>query len=228
MLKKSFIKILICFLFVVISSCTLEPFDSQKEIIENQVQEEVEETVVEKVSELFTTEIDDRTFVFETNDSKYLKKTGYTIWTTNKTNISSSFETINCEMYKSSGKTEAGYGVVFCQQKINTEDYMLCVMINTVGQYIIGNVVDAKFQKIEGWKDCSYLNKGYGVKNQLCITYDEKTQYFTININGKYVTKFKVMDDIKFEKTKIGYVVVISNLEKFPQKEVRVVFKEVE
>jgi len=79
MLKKSFIKILICFLFVVISSCTLEPFDSQKEIIENQVQEEVEETVVEKVSELFTTEIDDRTFVFETNDSKYLKKTGYTI-----------------------------------------------------------------------------------------------------------------------------------------------------
>ena len=87
---------------------------------------------------------------------------------------------------------------------------------------------DAKFQKIEGWKDCSYLNKGYGVKNQLCITYDEKTQYFAININGKYVTKFKVMDDIKFEKTKIGYVVVISNLEKFPQKEVRVVFKEVE
>lgn len=227
MIKKSFIAIFICFLFVVISSCTLEPFDSQKESFENQVQEDVEETVVKNISKLFSTEADDGTFVFETNDSKYLKKTGYTIWTTNKSNISNNFEIINCEMYKNSGKTEAGYGVVFCQQIINDEEYMLCVMINTVGQYIIGNVVNGKFQTIEGWKACTFLNRGYGVINQVCISFDEETQYFSVKFNGEIVSEFRVKEEINFENTKSGYVAVISNLENFPQKKVRVVFKEV-
>ena len=227
MIKKSFIKVLIC-LSVFISSCTLEPFDSKKEAFGNQVQEEIEETVVEEVNELFSNESDDRIFVFETNDTKYLKDSGYTIWTTNKTNISNNFETINCGMYKSSGKKEAGFGVVFCQQKINEKEFMLCVMINTDGQYIIGNVVNGKFQTIEGWESCTFLKKGYGVNNQICISFDEETQYFSVKINEEIVSKFKVNEDINFENTKSGYVVVISNLESFPQKKVRVVFNDAE
>lgn len=45
--------------------------------------------------------------------------TGWTLWTAPNVNAAESFEPLSVEMAKESGRAEAGFGTVFCVQKID-------------------------------------------------------------------------------------------------------------
>lgn len=208
-MKKNLFSILI--LILLITSCNLQPFTE----VEPPAQEETE---IEENTLLF--EDTGSEFVFESNDTKYITQNGYTIWCIKGTDPV--FSSRSLTAYKESGTGEAGYGMVFLHQKIDEKDFLLTVMINTKGQYIIGKVNDGDFSVISDWKNCTYLNKGYGVNNKIEITYSEEK--FILKINDKRITDFTVSEKISLNNTGYGYVTVISGTERFPENSVKIVF----
>lgn len=201
-------------------TCKLPQFENESENIE------LNESYVEEVTELFVKENNSEKYIFNTNEEKYLTNKGYTIWTTTSVNTTKSFENIEWFVQKESGNEDAGFGLVFCEQDIEDKKYMLCVMINTQRQYIIGEVKDGNFITLIDWKSSPYLNKGFGIKNKINISFNEEKKYFEIKFNDVYITEFKSNENIKFENSKRGFVVVISNAENFPQESVKVIFEQ--
>lgn len=190
----------------------------------------VDITVTNNISEESSLFVQDSSrpnkYVFETNDTRFLNENGYTCWTANTINTSSSFETINVEVSKINGSTSAGYGIVFCGQQINGKPYMLCVLITTQKLYTIGMIKNGVFSHLEGnWRSSSYLNAGYGVKNTLNVSYDNITNNFLLKINGSIVTTFTVQENISFSNSRSGLVAVISENEAFPEQSVKVEFE---
>lgn len=209
-------------IIALLSACGLSPIEEKKGI-------EADEPVnILEESSLFIEDSEyPSRYLFETNDSKYLNEKGFTIWTTTKTNTSNGFESISVEMAKLSGRAETGFGVVFCEQQFEEKPYMLTVMINANGLYTIGKVVNGVFYHLEGnWKFSDYINKGYGLKNTICISYNNLLESFVLKINDEEITTFTVPEKIKFKGSESGYVVVISNREEFPEKAVRVEFED--
>lgn len=205
-----------------ITACGLSPMQEKDNITSEEKVNLLEET------SLFAEDSNQTgVYLFETNDSKYLNKDGYTIWATNKTNQSNSFETITMEMSKISGRAEAGYGIVFCEQQIDDKPYMLTVLINANGLYTIGKIINGMFYHLEdNWKFSNHINKGYGFKNQISISYDNSKNSFLLKINESDITTFTVPEKISFKDSKSGFVVVISNKEAFPVKPVKIEFEE--
>ena len=121
-------------------------------------------------------------FTFETNDTKYLTADGWTIWTVPNANTTESFNPIVVEAVKESGRTEAGFGLVFCEQETGGRPFMLAVLINANGYYTVGKVCDGVFGHInDGWKNSNYINKGHGIKNTIAVAYDAGTKNFLVN-----------------------------------------------
>lgn len=216
-------KILIGFIVsIIFASCELAPFETT-ELVEPI---QPEHTYIEEQSTMFQQEEESNAFVFETNDTNYLTANGYTLWAVPNVNANETFEEISVEVTKESGRSEAGFGLVFCEQKIKEKSFMLTVLINSNGYYAIGKVYNGVFSHInDGWKSSNYINRGIGVKNLINISYDEHTENFTLKINEYEITKFTVEEQILFRESKWGYVVVIANNENFPKNSVKVLFE---
>lgn len=200
------------------SACSMTPFDGTESIIPD-------ETDMTENSAIFVADENLEQYVFETNDTKYISEKGYTLWMTAETNGGEHFENISATVCKESGRKEAGFGIMFCSQKIDDVPFMLTVLINANGMFAVGKVTDGLFSSITGWKSSAYINKGYGIKNRLDVSYDSNTNKFSLAINGYLVTTFAVSENIVFKDSKSGYVVVIANNESFPENSVKVTFE---
>ena len=216
-------KILIGFIVsIILASCELAPFETT-EVVEPI---QPEQTYIEEQSTMFEQEKESNVFTFETNDTRFLKTNGYTLWTVPNENANESFNPVAVEVIKESGRTEAGFGLVFCEQKIEGKPFMLAVLINANGYYTVGKVSDGVFCHInDGWKNSNFINKGYGIKNTISVAYDTGAKNFILKINSFEITSFTVSEQISFKNSRSGYVVVIANNESFPSKPVRVTFE---
>ena len=145
------------------SSCGLAPFEEGENL------RKPEQTNLQEESSMFEKDEQNKIFTFETNDTKYLGANGWTLWTVPNANTSESFNPVAVEVIKESGRTEAGFGLVFCEQKIEGKPFMLAVLINANGYYTVGKVSDGVFCHInDGWKNSNFINKGYGIKILKC------------------------------------------------------------
>lgn len=212
---SSYILVLIMFI-----SCELSPFEESTD------NKKTEESEVREESSLFKCNDSGTKYIFETNDTKYLHEKGYTLWTISNINSSNEFESLSVEVTKESGKGDAGFGIVFCEQNINKKKYMLSVLINANGFYTIGKVVDGVFTHINGgWKNSNYINRGLGYKNNINVTYDNINRNFVLSINDYIITDFTVSEEIKFKNSRSGFAAVISNNESLPNIPVKVMFE---
>lgn len=207
-------------LLTIMTSCELAPFE------EGQNPVTPEQTNVQEESTMFEEYEQNKMFIFETNDTKYLTPNGYTLWTVPQINTSENFNAISVKVTKESGRTEAGFGLVFCEQNIDEKPFMLAVMINTNGLYSIGKIYDGVFSHINnGWLKSNHIYSGLGVPNDISITFNNTNKNFTLSINNYEITSFTVNEKITFKNSRSGYVVVIANNENFPSKPVRVTFE---
>ena len=208
-------------LLTIMTSCELAPFE------EGQNPVNPEQTNVQEESTMFEEYEQNKTFIFETNDTKYLTPNGYTLWTVPQINTSENFNAISVKVTKESGRTEAGFGLVFCEQNIDEKPFMLAVMINTNGLYSIGKIYDGVFSHINnGWLKSNHIYSGLGVPNDISITFNNTNKNFTLSINNYEITSFTVNEKITFKNSRSGYVVVIANNESFPSKPVRVTYED--
>lgn len=208
-------------LLIIMTSCELAPFE------EGQNPVNPEQTNVQEESTMFEEYEQNKMFIFETNDTKYLTPNGYTLWTVPQINTSENFNTISVKVTKESGRTEAGFGLVFCEQNIDEKPFMLAVMINTNGLYSIGKIYDGVFSHINnGWLKSNHIYSGLGVPNDISITFNNTNKNFTLSINNYEITSFTVNEKITFKNSRSGYVVVIANNESFPSKPVRVTYED--
>lgn len=207
-------------LLTIMTSCELAPFE------EGQNPVTPVQTNVQEESTMFEEYEQNKTFIFETNDTKYLTPNGYTLWTVPQINTSENFNAISVKVTKESGRAEAGFGLVFCEQNIDEKPFMLAVMINTNGLYSIGKIYDGVFSHINnGWLKSNHIYSGLGVPNDISITFNNTNKNFTLSINNYEITSFTVNEKITFKNSRSGYVVVIANNENFPSKPVRVTFE---
>lgn len=202
------------------SSCGLASFEEGENLIKP------EQTNLQEESSMFEKDERNKIFTFETNDTKYLGANGWTLWTVPNVNASESFNPVAVEVIKENGRTEAGFGLVFCEQEIEGKPFMLAVLINANGYYTVGKVSDGVFCHInDGWKNSNFINKGYGIKNTISVAYDSGTRNFILKINGYEITSFTVSEQISFKNSRSGFAVVIANNESFPDKPVRITFE---
>lgn len=208
------------FIIAALSSCGLAPFEEGENLINP------DQTNLQEESSMFEKDEQNKTFTFETNDTKYLGAKGWTLWTVPNVNTSESFNPVAVELIKESGRTEAGFGLVFCEQEIEGKPFMLAVLINANGYYTVGKVSDGVFCHInDGWKNSNFINKGYGIKNSISVAYDTGNKNFILKINSYEITSFTVSEQISFKNSKSGFAVVIANNENFPGNPVRITFE---
>ncbi|WP_407427403.1 hypothetical protein [Treponema sp.] len=224
--KEYFITVLIAFLLVALLGCSLSPRTEETENSASCETNSTESTAVIEDSNLFESNSENNSsYIFFTNDSKYITSNGYTFWFPAHESSADSFETVEFSAYKESGRTESGYGVVFCNQDLDGKDFLLSLMINTRGQYIIGKVYDGEFSTISTWKTSSLLHKGIGIRNTVRIDYDDVKKLFIFYFNGYYAGDFSPVENVSITGGKTGFVVVVSNLENFPKTPVKVIFE---
>lgn len=207
-------------LFVILVSCELTPFEEGSNPVKP------EKTIVEEDSTLFEADEQHKIFTFETNDTKYLTSNGYTLWTVPNINTGEGFSSLSVKVTKESGRAEAGFGLVFCEQSIDDKSFMLTVLINTNGMYAIGKVCDGVFSHINnGWLKSDYIYSGLGVSNDISISFNDNNKNFILKINSYEIATFAIDEKIIFKNSKSGFAVVIANNESFPSKPVRVLFE---
>ena len=214
-------KLLIRLFFIIsFSSCGLDPFEDKTNSVSP------EQTKIIEESSLFASDEQHKSYTFETNKAEYLTANGWTLWTVPAVNTQEKFKPLTVEVIKKSGKTEAGFGIVFCSQEIEGKHFMLTVLINGNGYYTVGRVYNGVFSHInEGWKSSNFINKGYGIKNTIAITYDEVSRNFLLKIKDYSITEFTVSENISFKNSRYGFAVVIANNENFPNNPVKVTFE---
>lgn len=207
-------------LFSCLVNSSEDSFDSD-DVLENEQKDQ--NNVIEKDDELFV--LDNSKYVFETNSSRFISKKGYTVWTKSKINNSKIFEQINTVVAKESGNKDAGFGIVFCEKEDENGFFLLAVLINVKGMYTVGKYESGEFTSIVSWRSSGRLRTGYGVNNQISVSYIKETKEFSLSFNGQEVKRFSTGIDMDFLGTGCGYVTVISDSEKFPEVPVKVVFE---
>ncbi len=217
---KRVIQIILFILIIIMSSCHLEPFETDKKQIL------IEESVINEETTLFVKNNTNDSYCFQTNDNKYLSPTGFTLWTATFVNESDNFNPLSYTLYKESGKPDAGYGIVFCCQETDGVPFMLTVLINSKGMFSVGKVKNGVFSHInEGWKSSSFINRGYGVNNTISISYNYERNEFEIKINNTVISIFTIAENISFKNSRSGFVVIIAPDEDFPAVPVKVTFE---
>ncbi|MGN0739535.1 MAG: hypothetical protein ACI4LX_05130 [Treponema sp.] len=205
---------------LLLASCSLDPVEGEKNPMPP------EQTAIKEESSLFVQDRQNGLFTFETCDERYLNENGWTIWSVPYVNEGESFEVLSVEMIKESGRTEAGFGIVFCAQETGGKPFMLTVLINAGGCYTVGKVCDGVFSHVNGgWKNSGYINRGFGIKNNAEVSYDTGKKNFLLKINGYEITEFTVPEEIAFKDSKSGFAAVIASNENFPASPVKITFE---
>lgn len=206
-------------LMTFIISCKMTGYDYESDKTDESIPGTSED------SQLFEYHKDTGSFVFSINDTKYLQDSGYTIWCSPNINEEKTFEPIEVTVSKSSGKTDTGYGLVFCNQVIKEKQFMLTIMINNKGQFIIGEVYEGVFQRITEWKSNKALIQGVGVNNRIRIEHDDNRSVYKVFLNSELAMEFSTRAGVIQEGSEWGYVAVISNEENFPEIPVTVSYR---
>jgi hypothetical protein len=189
---------------------------------------ESEDIVIEYVNDLFVPGENPDEIYFETNDNRYWSERGYTLWYLLERE-DAAFDRREASLSKLSGSNTAGYGFVYCYGE---DPYygrtMLLVMINTVREYTIAEVIETEFDEIIPWTESPSLNAGYNQNNTIELTYDSENELYTLGLNGVEETTFRD-DEAPFHTGgRHGYIVVISPLDEFPEVPVSCRFVEME
>ena len=162
---------------------------------------------------------------FFTNDSSYIHSSAWSEWTWGTTSLQPT-TSVETEVRKLGGDSSMGCGIVFSLQDQND---FLAVYIDINGYYSIGKVVGGTYSSIVGWTDANasstVLYEGYGVTNDILVSYTSATKRYAVSFNGVAVTSFT---DATFSGGYFGYVVGISASESFPTAPVDVRFKQIQ
>jgi len=173
-------------------------------------------------SDLFIPADTENEIRFYTNDGKYRRSTGLTLWTHRSDEPSAdgssegTFSERTVTMRKNLGSNIAGYGLIICSAPRQVEDKMenvfLTIMINNNRQYAIGKVIGGSYTALVNWTEASGLIRGVGIENRVSIRGDTEN-------SNKYLLFFNDVNDGFFVdeesprcegKGKNGYVVVIA------------------
>ena len=198
---------LLLFTFI---SCNMQPFDIKIE--------KEDEPTIEENDELFKES--NGSYLFYKRTGTYQRKNGCTIWSVKNVNNSEKFKTINVSGRKMSGEKNAGFGIVFLNQKYENQDFLLTVMINTSGQYTIGKVINGNYKTIQDWQTFTSANTGFGVSNTIEIMFENNL--FLLKLNGAEENRFSIDENVKIKDSKWGYVVVIAENDRKTEK---IIFK---
>ena len=206
-------------------SCNLPT--STPEIQEEQLGKNIEEN-----ASLF--EKHGKTYIFDTNDTSYIKPGGYTLWA--RTHTINSYSNFKVKLTKTAGQSMSGYGIVFNETKSGTLKHsMLCVLINLEGKYAIGKIENGKYKNIQWWQEgyeesttLNRLQKGLGAQNTVEIRYNFILHQYELWLNGYKIRNFEDTRTQPVQTGRRGYVVVLSANEDFPTRNVRVEFEEEE
>ncbi len=188
-------------------------------------------TGLEKKDDLFINNGKNGEYVFDVNDKKYIRDDGYTVWTELYENDSDSFNSIECDVNKEYGYTEAGYGVVFLCGEKNGKKYLMTVLINSCQKYCIGKVENDEFKMIQNWTLTNNLNEGTGgIINTIKVefmTEGVNKSKFRLLLNGIEETYFSDADNMnpEFKGTWWGYTAVISPFDNFDTSRVKIIYK---
>jgi hypothetical protein len=181
-----------------------------------------------EVEDLFVDGDEEGQVIFATNDSAWWSPLGYTLWALNG-EVQEPFDFREVKCNKISGAAAAGYGIVFCHYESSdpaTGETMLTVMINTLGEYILGEVVGDRFYEFSPWRESEYLRKGYNQGNVVGLRWDSEESRFELSFNGFPATAFSDEVEPLHAGGENGYIVVISPADTFPGNPVQVVFTE--
>jgi len=175
---------------------------------------------------------------FSTNDSRFVDSDGSTIWKMGQLEINQYDDTFVFEAVcnKLQGTGEGGYGITFCMQDINN---FIVVMIRKTGSYCVikryltlnqnTNTLEEKREFIIDWTFTSALIQGNNQNNKIKVSY-LGNRTFKITFND-----IEENPPITFEENenktplfnmggKLGYLIVISPKEQFPDTPVDVRF----
>lgn len=211
------------FLLSVCVSCSLPTH-------ERELQNGLQSGAIEEHASLF--EQNGSTYIFDTNDTAYIQSGGYTVWTRVKSDTL--FSDFEVKTKKSAGESEAGYGVVFSESAEGSPLHsMLCVLINLEGKYAIGKIEKGVYKNIEWWKDAyeentqnNRLHKGSAAQNTIGIKYEQIHNRYELFLNGYKIQNFEDTRKTAGATGRRGYAAVISSNELFPERNVRVEFRE--
>lgn len=179
-----------------------------------------DETVIEENSSFFVKDEITGVIDFTTNDTKYSGQFGYTLWT-QEDEVYNPFSILNVTANKISGNDAAGYGVVFGSH----DDTMLVVLINTMKEFIIGELTANLFTELQPWDNEPSLKSGYNQFNNIDITYNSVSRDFALSFNAGEAITFRDDEEPFHTYGKSGYIVVISPMDNFPNMPVSITFK---
>ncbi|MDR2965507.1 MAG: hypothetical protein LBU88_07005 [Treponema sp.] len=187
----------------------------------------------ERVDDIFvinTNEFGQEYYIFRTNDEKYWKPEGMTIWTVFE-QVDEPFTSRTVTMAKPVGYSSegGGYGIVFCHGEYEIdgkiEPVMLVVMINNNEQYIVGKTIGGVFHDYGWWKKTTHLKQGAGTKNKVTVNRESDGEFHII-INDNFVDSFRDNEFPQLSGGKNGYIVVITPFDSFPSPGIDVYFEE--
>jgi len=186
-------------------------------------------TTTEETTSLFK-EQSDGSYTFETNDSAYTNKDGYTLWTITQTiSNTQTFAPFSTAVVKSHGNTGYGYGVIFnANTNSSGKTSLLCVLIRTTGEFAVGKVENGLYSDIQYWTENSYIKQGLGVDNIITIAKLNESNEYSVTFNGSSdsTVKFSDTGSYIYSNGSRGYVVVLAPDENFPTNRVVVSFAE--
>lgn len=183
---------------------------------------------VKQQDDLFVPQADG-SYSFSTNDSAYWGPDGYTLWSMSLL-VQEPFTQRDVTLVKISGNAYAGYGFIFCQYAVSgapQQETMLVVMINTEGQYSVGEATGSEYTSYTSpiWIQGLSLNTGYGISNTAKVTRDQ-SGLFTLFLNGTQVMTFHDGRIPVQTGGGNGYLTVISPQDSFPGSPVSVSYRD--
>lgn len=211
--------IILLLLISLLTACELSsPGEFEKGALQNN-------ETLQQASHLFITDSETGAVNFETNALTYWSDKGCTLWSL--LDDADPFADREVGLSKLTGNPTAGYGLIYCYRQDETYgETMLVVMINTLKEYIVGEVSGGIFSQIIPWTESQLLNSGYNRNNSLRLTYNSEEDQYSLHINNQLETTFKD-DQPPYHRTgQNGYIVVISPLDDFPGEPVKVQFQE--
>jgi hypothetical protein len=160
--------------------------------------------------------------VFMANSEELIGPRGYTLWRLDGT-YNSPFSGSAMVLSKISGHDLAGYGILFCHSETTWGESMLIVMLNTLGEYIVGKVVGDAFYEILPWSESSALVRGYNQANRVEISFD--AGQYRLRLNGTNAAFFRDEEEPVLSGGRGGFIAVISPLEVFPGQPVHILYR---
>ena len=208
---------LVIFYCLIVSSCHNYTIGTYKKETSEEISSFTQKDDMFKTS-------DNQFYVFETNNKSYLSSYGYTIWCLKKSNTNQDLF-ISAEVKKVCGSDKMGYGLVFSDFVTEQDkEKMQVILINTKGEYLIGEVENARFTVTKEWTNTSNLIQGYAAYNKISISYDRGNNLFYLYFNDQQECTFSpIIND--FNNTKYGFVATIAPDENIDSSSVKIEYK---